>query len=1831
MKYRNFLAFIVLLSYSCLFAQTGAPTFGSLQAGGFDTVNLQNLNVNFMVPVVSHAGRGLSFNYALAYNSLVFTADSGAWTVKDGWTSDGLGYVTYRKITPGTCLQTPGMTETTNYAFVDPAGTPHPFSVSTYGFNSCGFTNISSGYATDASGYFINISTAPTIVRGPDGTTYSLNTGASQPGGLSIIQDPTIMDPDGNQISPIVNSSTGETDWTDTLGQTALKILILNGGAETDYNRLAVDGTYQTIARKYQTFNIKTNFACPGVSEYTSSSLGRFLVTEIDLPNNQKYLFSYEATPGSAGYVTGRLQQVTLPTGGTITYQYSGANGGMNCADGTMLNLTRAVTDNITGTSSIWTYSRSISSGSAGTTTVTAPKLDYDSAANQTVVTFDSQGHETVRQMYQGSTSGPLLRTVKTAWGSGSTPISSTIILEDGSTQSEVETSYDSNGNLLTSKEHDWGQGAPGPVLRSTTLGYLSESAYTTVNILNRLQDETVQDASGSIKFRKHIDYDQAGFINTQCPAGASQHDDAGHGCSYTTRGLPTAVTTYTDATTPAGPITQNFSYDWFGNRISAQLNSIQQQQWNFSSATQYAFPDSVTSGPGGGPQLSTSATYYPTTGEVRTSTDENGQVTTYSYADPGHLDRLTDVQRPDLAHLATTYDDLGLTITSTSPVQGTDTVKNVTAFDGLGRLITKKTEDAAGDVDRAISTQYDVLGRVYKTSSPYISSAQSFVTHQFDALGRPTLAILPDGAQTSNSYSLNSATVTDPVGAPKQRKSISDGLGRLIEVDEPGDSFNGTQAQGSITINDPLNTKSGVNATSGSGAVTISGTVLFHIVCTTTCKTVYDTGSVVVSISTPGSPTDASYSFKQGDSALTIANNLASQLSASSNVRNVTVVQNSSTSYTINMTASATGSATNYAYQISATKDFTVSTAGANFTGGTDGQTVSDSGNITLSVGTFTTAPVCYGTSCNSTAAQVASALAGALNVSGSPVHNVSVSGSSILMTANAFSASTVGITATPTSSDPADFPNGSFASQGELSGGADPYPSSLTHPYVTTYQYGVLDNLLQVSQGVQTRTYAYDGMGGITDLSTPEAGHVNLQYNALYQVASRTDARGVVTNYTYDTLNRLHEIDYVVGTTGVPATPSVIYNYGTSAAQNNNGRVTTITDGLGSETYNYDQLGRVTQLQKAINGATYNIGYGYNLANELTSLTYPSGRVVKQSFDGIGRLCEVAPDTTGCGTSTAPYAKTFGYNAALQNTGFTYGNGVAAAFNFSPDRLQLTSMSYVKGTQTLFGLNYYYKQDATNCPTGAAANNGQIQCILDRVDSGRSVSYAYDTLGRLGSAITHGSTGYSQWGLSFTMDRYANMTAQTTTAGSTPQFSVAVNTANNQISTLSYDQNGNMLNDGRNVLVYDAENRTVSSAAGGATSTYSYDCKNLRVVKASGGVTTVYIYSDGKVIAEYQNGAAPTAPTREYIYSGSSMLAQILNGATTYFMRDHLSNRVLADVGGNVLGEMGHFPYGQSWYDSNLTKWKFTTYERDSESQNDYAVARYYINLMDRFSSPDPVIGTPGNAQSWNRYSYVANDPINVTDPTGQFVVAWERLFLSNAIVDAEAGGDCTMDGIDTGCGLLQLFLNGNGVAQCPNNVCNRVAWLKNPEGGAWANQEFWAFANGGSGYYSMSGPGSLNYSADQAGDAAGQYFESKTTKDKRERGGAVYEDANEIFSYDYTAISAVPCLEDRTCRFDFIPVVPDGTSDVGIWHTHPFQGGVAQFSIDRDAESNKGFRVPSFVGYAQSGQNGVMRIDRTGTPSLLFDRGSGLWMRVLPICSLSGPGIGDIGSCN
>ena len=1317
---------LMLLS-PCAWTQTGFPPYGSFEIGSADAVNRQNLNSVISIPIVSNKGRGLNLDFSVTNNSLIWQNVSSKWTPFPvnqsgtptwGWNTLSVpGAITFTETgTPGECLIDGKEIKVefvtfSNYVYFEPNGTVHAFPISHTDNCSTGGSGATTGYSPD--GYYMNASnsTAPTVYN-----TAGMQYTSSQ-----------VQDANGNYLSAtVVNSS--ETDWTDSAGHLALKVI--SGSSSISYEYQDTTGTYRTITLSLGSFNIKTNFACSGVVEYSGTAS---LPTSISYPNGLSYSFTYEATPGNSGYVTERLLKATLPNGGYIEYQYGATNDGVNCADGTITNLTRTIYD---GTSSnVWQFSRS-PSGSNWVTTVTAPQMPYDSAPNQSLYTFNSLGQETQELLYQGSTSGTLLRTINTTWAGNGSPATKTTILEDNSTQSEVETTYDNFENLRTLKEHDYGTGAPDAVLRTTNYTYLSTTAYTNLNIMNRVTERTIADSTGTVQYREDTAYD--GTTISPCPTGVVQHNDTSYGCTFTARGNPTTTTTYTNASVPSGPETKNSYYDVFGNLVQAQLDCCDSKKWAYSATTKYSYPDSDTCGASGGPQLTTNYTYNTYTGQLASSMDPNNQTTSFAY---DLTRRPTITTRPDSAQIVQSYNDTLHTASITNPVQGTAVITKTTYLDGLGRSAKQSQFDASGTLYWTVQTEYDGLDRPYNVSNPFTSTAQYWTETTFDALARNVKVVLPDNSKSSYVYSGPSTTVTDPVG--HQRKYQTDGLSRLSVTYEP----------------DPTN-----------------------------------------------------------------GNSLTIQ----------------------------------------------------------------------------------------------------------------------------------------------------------------------------TNYSYTVLDQLASLNQGPQTRTFSYDGMGRLTSHALPESGTTSFQYNTFDKLIQRTDNRGVITTYSYDTMNRPYQTIYNVGTTGVPATPAITYSFGTNPSQYNNGRLLTSTDGLGTVTKTYDNLGRTTQVQHVINGSTYTIGYQYDLAGEVTSLTYPSNRVVQRSYDAVGRLSSLLNGTT-------TYASSISYSLSFYPTKFTLGNGVAATVSYSPDRLQLQSLNFAGGS-TVLGMTYSYAQNG--------GNNGQTTSVTDSVDSGRSIAYTYDALGRASTAVTTGSTNYPKWGLSWTYDRYGNRTNQTVTAGTAVSNSVVVNPATNQITTpgYSYDANGNLTNDGVNSLTYDAENRLVSSVDGSGSGTYSYRASGLRAVKVSGGTTTVYLYDGDKEIAEYNNGTL----ANEYVYWRGQLLASYASGTLYYHVADRQSSRVILDSSGNVAGQKGHYPFGEDWYTSTLTNRHFTSYERDSESDNDNAMHRFFVNRLGRFSSTDPRPGGGENPQRFNLYSYVGNDPANRVDPDG-------RLDFGIPLTCDNESGDCNLECIfGWGCGV-------------------------------------------------------------------------------------------------------------------------------------------------------------------------------------------------------------------
>src|SRR6202034_755766 len=185
------------------------------------------------------------------------------------------------------------------------------------------------------------------------------------------------------------------TSYTDTLGIDALNFTTALPPTTSQYYYQDSAGNNQYVKVAYTTKNFHTIFGCPYIADVNSPSY--YWPTTVSLPAGTIGI-TYEAPSGYPNDTTGRIASITLPTGGTITYSYSGGNSGIDCASGVVPTLKQTINDNNRHVST-WTYvntnNTATSNPSYYTTTATDP------ANNQTVYYFVNQ-YQTEAQVYQG-------------------------------------------------------------------------------------------------------------------------------------------------------------------------------------------------------------------------------------------------------------------------------------------------------------------------------------------------------------------------------------------------------------------------------------------------------------------------------------------------------------------------------------------------------------------------------------------------------------------------------------------------------------------------------------------------------------------------------------------------------------------------------------------------------------------------------------------------------------------------------------------------------------------------------------------------------------------------------------------------------------------------------------------------------------------------------------------------------------------------------------------------------------------------------------------------------------------------------------------------------------------------------------------------------------------------------------------------------------------------------------------------------------------------------------------------------------------------------------
>jgi RHS repeat-associated protein len=472
-----------------------------------------------------------------------------------------------------------------------------------------------------------------------------------------------------------------------------------------------------------------------------------------------------------------------------------------------------------------------------------------------------------------------------------------------------------------------------------------------------------------------------------------------------------------------------------------------------------------------------------------------------------------------------------------------------------------------------------------------------------------------------------------------------------------------------------------------------------------------------------------------------------------------------------------------------------------------------------------------------------------------------------------------------------------------------------------MTTYNYDPLDRLSAVIDPLtRTTSYGYDGSGNLTTITDPKLR--------------------IATN-GYDNANRLKAITYSDGTT-----PDVGYTYYP------NGQRKSMSDGTGTTGYVYDSLNRLTQ---ETNGDGQQISYGYDLANNETSIVYPNGKTVVRAYDHANRLQSI--------TDWLNNKTTFAVDADSnpQTTTFPSTDGKADSYAYN-NADQLTSVELAQGVFTRAGFTY------------TRDSNGQISGVTS-TGVGSNETYSYTPINQLQKINNVSTYAYNpadditQLG-NTTISGYAGNEIGTVTSGS-------------NAVTYGYDSLGARTQGGTPggpavAYAYDEAQHLISTT-GSNTATYSYDGDGLRA--STSIVPQVHHYAWD----QSQNPLMLTDGSTSYIYDDNGLPVEQIDsaGAVLYYHHDQLgSTRLLTTSTGATAATYTYDAYG------NLTKQTGTSdtplrwagQYQDTTSGLYYLRDRYYDPTTGQFLTRDALA-----AVTRQPYTYVNGNSLNYADPSG------------------------------------------------------------------------------------------------------------------------------------------------------------------------------------------------------------------------------------------------------
>ncbi len=524
---------------------------------------------------------------------------------------------------------------------------------------------------------------------------------------------------------------------------------------------------------------------------------------------------------------------------------------------------------------------------------------------------------------------------------------------------------------------------------------------------------------------------------------------------------------------------------------------------------------------------------------------------------------------------------------------------------------------------------------------------------------------------------------------------------------------------------------------------------------------------------------------------------------------------------------------------------------------------------------------------------------------------------------------------------------------------------------------------------------TFIRDGFGDVIREISPDRGTSTYYYDAAGDRIAEIDGRGQRIDIVRDALGRITLKTPV----GRPASEIITYRYDTTAFAGSYGvgRLTKILYGTAANPttnptkFKYDHRGNLLIKEQTI-GATVSgdLQYSYDLADRITSITYPSGRVVSYTRDVRGRVITVKTRPTATGTDTV-LASNITYEPFGSLLSATLGNGLTMTQGWGNDGRLSSKRLYATASGTnLSLLTYGYD------------NDDNITSIADGVDPTRSVTFAYDPVNRLTQSVA-ASGSVRQQDFVFDLNGNRVRVEQRVNPGDPTPVSTAtysLNSGTNQLASvvdasgtrsIAYDGRGNTLGETRPASAitagYDGYGRLTSyQTTGGASLINAYDGLDDRVSAGTAADMRQYIYdNDSRMMGEY--GVSATDVKAETIWlspevnggdqlwgggdgvGGYAPLGVATVGALYWVHGNQLGVPiVITDSTGNLAAPGGYTPVGFPGQTRTLPDLYYNRY-------------RDYDPTMGRYIQADP-IGLDGGS---NPYAYAGNNPIRFADATG------------------------------------------------------------------------------------------------------------------------------------------------------------------------------------------------------------------------------------------------------